>query len=527
MSSLITASGEDGTAPEEISINSYNSNGWFYARVRGRQGAFDPNVDFTLGLTIENGICAGIQEDFGYPAPSAAANNYETIIMTDWGRMGLGDPNDPASDASTLSAKLDQLATAVSGVVVDVGADPEVAARNGQADQFDDVTEVGYRLCPYAKNVAADGIKEIVDAYRSSNPIQYIVIAGGDDVIPFYRIPDQALLGPEEDYIVPVDANSSSEASLRNNYFLSQDGYGSKLGLAVKTETLPLADVAVGRLVETDDQIINMIDTYLGSPVLAPQKALVTAYDFLTDGGIDVRDDLAASLGAANVNDDLLVANPQTWTATDLDNTIDGFDFDLAFLSGHFSATGALAADYQTGYFTSDFLASSQDLSGALLYSAGCHSGYNIVDGHAIPGYTPNNVTDPDWAAAMAQKGITFIGGTGYQYGDTDFAEYSERLYHEFTRQLRSDASVNIAVGDALIRAKQQYLIDTPKLSGIHQKAVLEATLFGLPMASVNMPGARLDLSTGTGTLTAADLTPVDNPAVDRRRGRGFWPASL
>ena len=29
------------------------------------------------------------------------------------------------------------------------------------------------------------------------------------------------------------------------------------------------------------------------------------------------------------------------------------------------------------------------------------------------------------------------IGGTGYQYGDTDFLEYSERLYLDIARRLR------------------------------------------------------------------------------------------
>jgi hypothetical protein len=159
------------------------------------------------------------------------------------------------------------------------------------------------------------------------------------------------------------------------------------------------------------------------------------------------------------------------------------------------------------------------NLTGALLYSAGCHSGYNIVNGHGIPGYT----FEPDWPAAAASKGVTLIAGTGYQYGDTDFVEYSERLYLEFTRQLRSDASTNIAIGDALARAKRQYLIDTPNLRGIHQKALLEATIFGLPMASVNMPGPRLNLSDGAGTLTPGSLSQVnDNPAVATEPGEIF-----
>ena len=37
----------------------------------------------------------------------------------------------------------------------------------------------------------------------------------------------------------------------------------------------------------------------------------------------------------------------------------------------------------------------------------------------------------------MAQQHALLIGGTGYQYGDTDFLEYSERLYLEHRPRLR------------------------------------------------------------------------------------------
>ena len=37
--------------------------------------------------------------------------------------------------------------------------------------------------------------------------------------------------------------------------------------------------------------------------------------------------------------------------------------------------------------------------------------------------------------------------------------------------------------------AKQRYLTDTPTLGGIHQKALLEATLYGLPMSGGRPPG--------------------------------------
>ena len=127
------------------------------------------------------------------------------------------------------------------------------------------------------------------------------------------------------------------------------------------------------------------------------------------------------------------------------------------------------------------------------MFSAGCHSGYNIVDTDAIPGVTQIL----DWTQAFAQKKATLIAGTGYQYGDTDFIEYSERLYRNFARQLLPGTGP-IPIGEALVKAKLEYLAATPDIRGIHEKALLEATLFGLPMLGVNMPNNRGG-SSGTG----------------------------
>ena len=145
---------------------------------------------------------------------------------------------------------------------------------------------------------------------------------------------------------------------------------------------------------------------------------------------------------------------------------------------------------------TQDVLSSTVNLENALIFSAGCHSGYNIVNADGVP-----NVTrEPDWAQAFARKGATLIAGTGYQYGDTDFIEYSERLYLEFAKHLRYGIGP-VPVGKALVGAKQTYLENTARLRGIHEKSVLEATLFGLPMLKVNLPFGRT-------------TPPIDPPAV-------------
>ena len=239
--------------------------------------------------------------------------------------------------------------------------------------------------------------------------------------------------------------------------------------------------------------------------MLDPTRSLVTGYDFLADAATAVRTTLSDGLVADSLitNQDVdptVTGNPPdaSWTADHLRSALFGSDHDIIYLAGHFSANNLLAADYATTVNATEVVSSSVDLSNALVISAGCHSGYSVVDGHVV-----QNVTQPlDWVQAFARKRATVVGGTGYQYGDTDFLEYSERLYKNFAEALRRGASGQaVGIGDALVEAKQKYLEETATLGGIHQKALLEATIYGLPMAAVNMPGTR------TGT-------PSSGPAI-------------
>jgi hypothetical protein len=287
---------------------------------------------------------------------------------------------------------------------------------------------------------------------------------------------------------------------------LSQDAYGAGTQVSLRTSEFPVPGLAVGRLIETPAEISGLLDAYTtANGSVAPASSLVTGYDFLEDAANAVTAELAAGTGATPAT--LITPNgkspqdPASWTATQLATQLLGSRHDVIFLAGHFSANSALAADFQTSLLTTDLAASPVNLENAIVFSAGCHSGYNLVDGHAIPG-----VSLPlDWAQAFAQKRSILIAGTGYQYGDTDFLEYSERLYRDFARELRAGAAgTSVSVGEALVRAKLTYLATTPDIRGIHEKALLEATLFGLPMFGVVMPAGR-----GATPGTGATITPT------------------
>ena len=90
------------------------------------------------------------------------------------------------------------------------------------------------------------------------------MIAGGDDVIPFFRYPDVSGLGQESQFAPPVLPDSPSGASLAQDQVQSQDAYGSATEVTIGGATLPVPDLAVGRLVKTPEEIESTIDNYLG-----------------------------------------------------------------------------------------------------------------------------------------------------------------------------------------------------------------------------------------------------------------------
>lgn len=502
--SLLAVSAREGTATESVRTATWANTGFFYVRVIGRNGATS-TTPFQVSLTTTGGSCGVPLDTFpGSPSLIGEPGAARTVLLTDSARL-------PGVNLAQLQSFADR--PEINGVVVDAADVPLVRDLNGQADDL-----VG---CGYAKNLVAQSLRDIVNSYRDGEgTLQYVVLVGGDDVIPYFRYADSSGLGPESDYVPPVLDTSASQTSLRSNLVLGQDAYGSVLDVSLKGTLFPLPELAVGRLIETPTEIAGTIDRYValtGGTLPTPSSSLVTGYDFLTDAA----DAFAAGMqaGIAGGDNDTLITDqgvPPTvttvggvpdrqhsWTADDLRAQLLGTQrHDVTFLAGHFSANSTLAADYDTTLLTTDLAASGTDFENTLVLSPGCHSGYTILDRDVVPG-----VTLPlDWTQAFVQQGATLVAGTGYQYGDTDFLEYSERLYNGMLTQLRYGEGA-VPLGVALTRAKQDYLASTVTLTGIHQKAVLQAALYGLPMLGLDLPTGRLTPPGGTNVAT----TPVDD----------------
>ena len=143
--------------------------------------------------------------------------------------------------------------------------------------------------CPFAKNLAAEAVKKIVDTYKDKNPLKYLVIVGNTNIISYFYHPDFADLAKESQFVPPVNDGSPSQAALKLDFVPSDDDYVAMEMVPLGNSSFPIVDpnFAVGRLVETPAAIITMLEAYdqtTGGVVPTPQSAFVSGYDFLRGG---------------------------------------------------------------------------------------------------------------------------------------------------------------------------------------------------------------------------------------------------
>ena len=285
-------------------------------------------------------------------------------------------------------------------------------------------------------------IKRLIDSYRALNPgLEYIVFIGNDDVVPFYRVPDKAAWPTRRTYVPPVLDPTASQASLKLGYVLTQDSYGRSATSRVWIDTFPMPDLAVGRLIETAAEATGHARRLSGDRrrwrSSRRPAALVTGYDFLADAanavraeldGRDRRDGRRADPAERQVRRAIPARGRPTSCATALLGHAARPDVPGRPLQRQGSA---LAADFTTRMVTTELAGVDGRSRERDRLQHRLPLGLQHGRRHAVQGVTP----DADWAQAFARKGATFIGGTGYQYGDTEIIEYSERLYLEFAQR--------------------------------------------------------------------------------------------
>jgi len=400
-------------------------------------------------------------------APSKA----KTLIVTNLGRL------------EAVENELIQLShhPSVNGIILNVANDQKCSEAYNSWDSH-----------PNSENAndVAKAIKELIDSslavYKN---IEYIIIAGNDEVIPFYRIQDKSLesyvgsygLYDEKDYIERYEKLKPATtigSAFQDNMFLTDDFYAD-----FESEDLPegfegelyIPDKPIGRLVETPEEISKTIDVFSNSgDIVNPNRIFITSYDFMNDTGGSCAS-VWSPLGALTF---MGKGIEEHGTYTDASEIIDELlnesnNIVVIFQhADHYELEIAESHDFVTSNTISN---SSADLNGSIVYSMSCHAGLNVPEDEKF---------NYDLTQAFMSKGVlAYIAPTGWGIGGVVTEAGHERLLHYFTKHLCE----GMDAGTALMRAKQDYYAFDFDFDYIDQKVVLTSVLYGLPMYGVNI----------------------------------------
>ena len=510
---IVDYSTNRGLDPEQLLIRTGNTDVKLYVAIVGNNGSFNPNDP--AAFQIESSVPMKVETLVGdacYKSPLVKTTNVtsssttlhgtgtSTLFVTQRERYieihGLDGWN-------TFKDQLYSLADDVDGSVISV-----------PSNIYDgwDSNPCSVEL---ANGVATAVRQEILK--RKTDNTQFVVFVGNDLIIPQYRTPDATSFSNERLYANDslLNPDSALYASLFSGYNLTDDYYADDNPDIDNRSVLYIPRFSVARLLETPNEILNVITQFNSSNgVLNLNTAMVAGYDFFKDAA----EDIESKLNLANIPVTSLVNNTQDpsndWSADQLLCQLLGEGYamncsnhDFNNFNAHFShylGESALAFSNGDGdyFFTrdiSDAASNIKTLANSINSTVGCHAGFNAPDGLAAD-FGPDSPVKPnlDFPQVMAQQGGVFVASTGYGIAGRNSIAATELLLSLYTEELLKGSTA----GQALVNAKQRFYTEQGEITVYDEKAVVQTTLFGLPMYAVKLPGnAQNSISSGiTGT---------------------------
>jgi len=481
----------------------------------GRSGSL---YKIQIIVTDQAGNARAVTSVHPFYIVQANADSVRTLIVWNSSRM-VSRQGISAAETATLSGKLQELANhpRVQGLVIDLGNVTTIQSLYSAWDA-DPANASKANAVLFGPSGIHDYLTtNLLAAYSG---VKYLVIVGDDRIIPMARIQDHTVLLTEPNYPAGGDLTASDTTvgqALAAGKYLTDDPLTVLDNIAGDQldGSLFLPDLAVGRLVETPQQIITTIATYISQDgildlsLLDPangRKVLVTGYDFLSNVAMQER---------ARWKSVLHVSTPDAAT-TPVDGSLIGGGWGLGSVQARASALrtklsgnggprygvmgiaghathyeegvpGTDALDIQ-GLSTADIYGTDScgtnsvgalDLAGGVIYAIGCHGGLSV------PGSCRTDANHSlDLPETMLARGaVAYIANSGYGWSLRFGIGYSARLSQIFTEQMTTGGT--IAIGDAVRQSKQRYYLETPRYDSYDEKSVMQWTLYGLPMYAV------------------------------------------
>ncbi|MCW3130447.1 MAG: right-handed parallel beta-helix repeat-containing protein [Methanophagales archaeon] len=405
-----------------------------------------------------------------------------TFIVTNLKRMAEKWGNDTISG---LEEKLIELSfhPSVNGIIVRVEnhIDSEIYKK------WDGDKE------PEKANEIANVIKGLIDSkLENYSNIEYLIIVGDDRIIPFYRIKDNTSkdyigpgewLGNEARYAnpplvsvsPPISGKSAVGKALSLNYYLTDDFYAD-----FEQEKLPIElhipDKPIGRLVETPEEIISTIDTFLTRYPVYPKRIFVTGCEFMSDGSssaTEIWKGIREPVFMVNSSKEINYNSSKEIVKEILNESNSIMAIFLHAAHYEFDVPpGKNVSDPKIKLAASKIYNSSQ-IEGAIVYAMSCHSGLNVPQ---------EELNSLDLVQSFVQKGVlSYVAPTGYGMGGIVTVAGHEKLLEYFTENLCEGKEV----GDSLISAKRDYYLNNFHMDYLDEKVISSTVLYGFPMYGI------------------------------------------
>jgi hypothetical protein len=521
----ISASG--GGTPESADLTSNGSGGQYVIQVSGYNGQTS-DLPYALRVEVDQPTpqpaCqprtlpdAGTQSP-GYAGayPAQLDPGLNTVFLVNEQRFG--DTYGKSAEDGVVGA-LNNLAT-ISGPPLGIDAAVLPLESSGFTFPGDNETiaqaYTAWDRAPCSPDLADGVVNRIIGLVDSLHQqyagLKYVVLVGGDDLLPMDRIPDSTEVANEQGFASTFLGDGVNE-SVNNEYYgalasrdlLSDAPYGTTKPIPFSEfdRSMYVPDLSVGRLVETPQQIEDALSRFGTSNGIldpattadGPITSLTTGYDFLAAGAHRIADGftgLAQSSLLFNGGSQDSLISPPAWTRSDLLAHL-GIDPPgpaprIVSLNAHADTqrilpSGGDETDPSTLVSYDDLPSAAGSLGGQIWFSMGCHFGLNASD--VVVGSSEG----PDWAQRLAGDGAVLLGNSGFGYGDNTAILYSVNLMRLFASHLDGTESI----GQAWVDAEKQYWEGLRLVTVYDEKAMEEATFYGLPFYGVGQrpPGLR------------------------------------
>jgi CSLREA domain-containing protein len=508
-----------GKSPEVVStLYRGGMTGKFYILVWSSTGEFgitpeasQYEVKVVTHPVVVDACVTGIDQGLlGDPleGPLTKSEEPHTLILVHRPRLvalyGLEETNDLVG---TLEDELLDHSL-VEGVIVDLG-DPSFYVGDDAAQTLEDAyAEWDQYGCQAetANLVTLEIKKTILQILGQHESIENIVIVGADKIIPHRRVPD-GVVRTEESATVPNEYDYQFQsvedgyemgniavrknplhATLRLQYYLSDDFYADLAPILLQQgHELSVPDLPIGRLVETPGDMTTYINTFIAQDGLMGDEgvsisSISTGYEFLDDQAAAISE--VFDLKEFTPNPALISDSWNSGTFEDVYGLTQSDVRDIASLNAHFDHWRMATADGSI-ITSTDLGPMASESQARLIFSVGCHAGFNFPDEDALSFDEPGQL---DHAQALLANGATLIGNWGFGYGDDAALAYSEELMLNFARYLGDGT-----LGQALTQAKREYILNQAVLDPVHEKVLMEAIYYGLPMWQLSAEIVEID----------------------------------